>query len=69
MFMKDKIISNLIVVDDYVSGIIKSGMDGYSKDGVMLAKDFLLFADAYIKRMAFDKFHYPTIQTDDNALP
>lgn len=45
MFMKDKIISNLIVVDDYVSGIIKSGMDGYSKDGVMLAKDFLLFAD------------------------
>lgn len=44
MYMKDRQVNHLIVVDDYVSRVIRSGNIDTNKNGVVSAADFLAFA-------------------------
>ncbi len=43
LYIKEREIGTLIVVDDYISGIIKSGIISGSKDGIISTEDFLAF--------------------------
>lgn len=43
LYIKEREIGTLIVVDDYISGIIKSGIIPGSKDGIISTENFLAF--------------------------
>ena len=49
LYMKDRQVSNLIVVDDYVSGIIKSKVSDTGQDGLIPAGNYLAFMDSLTK--------------------
>lgn len=45
MFLKERDISNLIIIDDYLSSVINSGNINGLQDGVIMTKDFLEFVN------------------------
>ncbi|MCQ2521508.1 MAG: exopolyphosphatase [Lachnospiraceae bacterium] len=45
LFMKDRAVQNLIIMDDYVSSVVKNGAAGEVKDGVMDGNVFHAFTD------------------------
>jgi len=52
LYMKDKDITSLIVVDDYISPILKRGVAGVSEGGYASSEDFIVFADSLFKKSA-----------------
>ncbi|HPF29340.1 MAG TPA: exopolyphosphatase [Lachnospiraceae bacterium] len=50
MYMQDRQITNLIIMDDYVSGKMKEAVENVSKEGTVLAEDFVAFTQSLMMR-------------------
>ena len=55
LYMKDRQISNLIVVDDYVSRVIKTKVPGVDRDGLMSAENYQAFIDSLVSMRVEEK--------------
>lgn len=68
LYIKDRQISNLIVVDDYVSGIIKTKVPSEGQEGLMLEKECLDFLDAISLMRTEERAEYLGIPEENVEL-
>lgn len=68
LYIKDRQISNLIVVDDYVSGIIKTKVPNEGQEGLMLEEECLNFLDNVSLMRAEERAEYLGIPEENVEL-